>query len=228
MKPNYIFSICFTVLIMTSSESYSQCNPTIDNFTILVDSDDFIPSGTHQDSYWVCPDLNFGLSIMAHSIYAEANDSIFIYMDAVNIYIKGPGFIRLSGNDNLIVHEASVVIDDLGTGNSFTPCSTITYNYSQAPFPGCFTPAGTSGQLSESDNFIFFPNPARNELFLSNLDNSKTYEVRVYSLTGNLTNVFQINPGQATLDISKLNSGLYTFLTSEIGGETSSQRIMIE
>ncbi|HEU0136452.1 MAG TPA: T9SS type A sorting domain-containing protein [Flavobacterium sp.] len=72
---------------------------------------------------------------------------------------------------------------------------------------------------STSDNFIFYPNPAKNELHISSKSGVEVQSVNIYNLLGQL--VLTIGQPINVIDISNLNTGNYFLkIFSENGTST--------
>ncbi|MFW5758230.1 MAG: T9SS type A sorting domain-containing protein [Bacteroidota bacterium] len=62
--------------------------------------------------------------------------------------------------------------------------------------------------------FEFYPNPARNRIYLSIEGRSKIKELSVYSINGNLVRQFQPTSSNATIDISDMSPGIYSLVAN--------------
>ncbi len=78
-----------------------------------------------------------------------------------------------------------------------------------------------------NDEFTIYPNPATNQLFIkSNFPGNAIYEVSIYSLTGEEVLYFsEINP-QQPIDISQLQSGLFSITFTDRNGDRYYQKFV--
>jgi hypothetical protein len=81
---------------------------------------------------------------------------------------------------------------------------------------GVMTSAGEN-MLAGSGNLLVYPNPTEKEITLINLPES-TDLVRIYGMDGRLVQQNTLTSGELTIDISKLQSGIY-FLVAD--GQTT-------
>jgi len=84
--------------------------------------------------------------------------------------------------------------------------------------------------VSASDESMFrvYPNPAMNELFIDLAEVSESASIEFYDLNGRLVLRRDIKDGNSSkVDISSLDSGLYTLLLSK-EGEVYKRRIVVE
>ncbi|WP_299050214.1 DM13 domain-containing protein [uncultured Polaribacter sp.] len=88
----------------------------------------------------------------------------------------------------------------------------------------------SSCAVLNTENFIldtisFYPNPAKNNLTISNTENING-EIRIYNVLGKQV-LQQSNISNQTIDISNLNSGIY-MLTINADGRSKTQKLVIE
>ena len=75
-------------------------------------------------------------------------------------------------------------------------------------------PAGVN-EIAERE-FIVYPNPAENEVFIQNFQSGKS-KVTIYNSTGQVVSVTSFNqPGVHTLSVESLSTGIYTIQVGRI------------
>lgn len=68
------------------------------------------------------------------------------------------------------------------------------------------SPCSNAGMIESNLNINFYPNPAKNKLFVSNNESCK---VQFYTLNGSLIFTEQLEQGQHELDLQHLSNGVY-------------------
>ncbi len=65
-----------------------------------------------------------------------------------------------------------------------------------------------SVSTTNQSKIAVYPNPATNEIHFAGI-NSDTYNVTIKDITGKTLNIFELNAGNTTIDVSNLKSGMY-------------------
>jgi hypothetical protein len=92
------------------------------------------------------------------------------------------------------------------------------------------TPGGTTGIASQSQtsDFRFFPNPTADRLTITS-EKSSISSISIFDLLGNLEMVLSLNQSQVTMDVSDLDSGIYTArITTQEEGVVQNIKFVIE
>ena len=79
---------------------------------------------------------------------------------------------------------------------------------------------------SHPERIILYPNPASESVRISALDNSSEYVIEICNLWGQTVMQFQLNTN--TIDISRMNSGVYVLIATNENGKRFQKRLIIE
>ncbi|MGF7140198.1 T9SS type A sorting domain-containing protein [Roseimarinus sediminis] len=78
----------------------------------------------------------------------------------------------------------------------------------------------------QNDQIKVYPNPAKNQLFISSKNNTPMKEIKIYNLFGQCTLSLQQN--ESTIDISQLENGFYMMLIIDENDNTFNTRFLKE
>lgn len=78
--------------------------------------------------------------------------------------------------------------------------------------------------LATEVNVRLYPNPAKDVLYIDAKENLKDLQVDIYSVSG--ARVLSVNPGSNTVDISKLQAGVYFVKVTKAGGASTTLKIV--
>lgn len=196
-----LFAICICIVI--SQLAYAQCNPAIPNSTTPITLN--MVTLTSGD-FWICENLLATDNNTASNIYMEENSSLNCYACTAEIWIKAGCTVNVYSNGTPTIHlmpGASVL--DVGGMATLDTCSSVTFDYSNAPSGGC-VPTNVNDILSHQTNL--YPNP-NNGTFNIELpvEMTGTYQAKIYSLKGELVERISIT-SSAQIDL-KLEKGYY-------------------
>ena len=196
-----------TLLLCTllSAGARAQCSVSIPSSAIVFDQTSGFGNYTGQ-SVWICEDANLGASGNNNTFYMEGGGLTFtgnnntIHSKLAIIYI-GAG-----SQNTTIYHEGSgAFISDNGTGTMLVPCTTVTFNYANAPAAGC---AGVG--IEETDPSVavqLLPNPVRDVLTITS-DGNTIHGVQLTDLIGHVVR-YQAGADVVLMDTGDLPSGVY-------------------
>ena len=105
------------------------------------------------------------------------------------------------------------------------------YTY-PAEIAAWYHPASSENGLKTGSELQIFPSPASEDLFIMwNKGNNKSYDIRIYDLTGKMIMERFINGNQGTnpvhLDVSNLETGLY-IIQVRSGNDSQEQRLLVK
>ncbi len=63
-------------------------------------------------------------------------------------------------------------------------------------------------EVKQNKEFSFYPNPAKDELFLKYFS-KESFQVEIYNILGSKVKTFTLNGGQANVNIEELSNGIY-------------------
>lgn len=116
----------------------SQCNPAIPNNTIIVSS---TSSGGNlgTNPFWVCNPYVFTVTNFGNTIYLESGASIVSDRCCQTVYVPAGAKVNLTGFFNTIYYVNAADLISTGAFPIITNCTSITYDYTNAPAGGCIT-----------------------------------------------------------------------------------------
>lgn len=143
-------------------------------------------------------------------------------------YIESPGYASINGGEqiteNLCLYDSCftlVLKDSYGDGfccafgsgslylvNNFgdTIAQTTTFSGDSLVFPFCISATGIN-ELT-SNTFNIYPNPT-NGLFTINCNNSKSYNIQIFDVLGNIVYQNPNNNNKTTIDLRTQTKGVY-------------------
>src|SRR5690554_6712264 len=87
------------------------------------------------------------------------------------------------------------------------------------------TAIAENGEISK-DNFVFFPNPASNQLTFRQLNSMQKYQLRLFDINGKLIFQAEVNQSEKRIDVSNFAKGFYFYsLTDEVGNQANGKLI---
>lgn len=83
-----------------------------------------------------------------------------------------------------------------------------------------------TNEVFDQNSILFYPNPVRNVLHISNLKSTHSYNV--FNLLGRLVQKGTVNTDQAQIHFNDLSTGLYIIELTDGFGQTVQKKIMVE
>jgi choice-of-anchor B domain-containing protein len=216
---------------------------TTGNYEIVISDLGTVPTGTYnctlqlQTTFGESYDLHFTISVGSApasptliSVPGTIQYNGFDYTFNWNAVPGATSYLfEISENDATF---GNIVYSSIETGNfatlpfNFAFGEGKTYSWRVTAMNGCgssasstaedfqWIPAGVN-EIAERD-FIIYPNPAENEVFIQNFQSGKS-TVSVFNSTGQLVLSSNFNqPGVHTLSVDALSSGIYTIQVGRI------------
>ncbi len=174
----------------------------------------------------------------------EAEPSAVIFGNANTIYFQGDGFIDLRGDSNIIyahnlrmhisginniIHADSIhyLLNTTGTNNTIlpNPCSSIQVSNQNAPPNPCNQ---TTDIIEDMVYIDVFPNPAINNVTFNLQNAGEIKTITIYDIAGKTIEVIaNINADKATIDTSKLSTGMYVYSITLANGKTERGKLVV-
>jgi hypothetical protein len=203
------FILIFMVL---GNNAFAQCNVSVPSNAIVVDTT--LSYGGSNMFFWICgPGDTLNGSGVNMTYYVESGGVLNLSGIEKIVYLKNGATINCSGIDDTIYYEPGAIIFCSGNG-VLIPCSTLQFDYTNAPANGCFS--GTSiNEYQVEHDLHFYPNPVNQIL---NIRYSGMYSLGIYDIRGKLIRQIQntAKDTQISTDVSMLAPGIY-LLKSENG-----------
>lgn len=162
-------------VLALSGKIFSQCNPTIPANAFVINTTQTTGFGGSQ--IWVCSNDTLTSNGGSNTIYLEIGAYLFAGGGSNTIYCPPGATVNLSSGSNTIFFVNSVDLVNPGGGPTLNPCTSIVYDYSGAPTPGCSFTTGFNYESVSGNTGLenIYPNPASDFLqvdyFLSSAEN---------------------------------------------------------
>lgn len=123
------------VLAFSTGNAYAQCTPSVPSNAIVVNSTQTINGGF--DPIWVCSDDTLHSDGGFHNIFLEPNAVMTTSGGIDTIYVKAGAKFSMNGGIHVIyfINTADIAIN--GGIPTLNNCSSIAFNYTNAPTNGC-------------------------------------------------------------------------------------------
>ncbi len=191
----------------------AQCNPAIPSNAIVFSQAGGAGNYAAQ-SIWVCGGAGLAANGSNNHYYMEAGSVISFSGSGNFVYSKG-AVIYIAGDNNIVYYEgSSTLITDGGTGNTITPCTTMVFNYANAPASGCTV--GIQENVAQI-GLKLYPNPVAGVLTVE-ISGDRLKEVRVIDMQGREVMTL-LGAGITSINMSALSSGPYVLRLITENGE---------
>jgi len=209
-----------TSSLNTSGLVAQDCTESVPAIATLIDTDGtFNGQGTF---FWVCGDTEVTFSNTFGIVYVEADCDIVINSAGGGIYyVKSGGTVTINSPGVQLQHgPGTVVINNVGSG-SVTSCTSMTFDYANAPMPGCDISTAVRG--FQATNPKPFPNPTNDLIQIPAIDGITS--VRLLDGRGRMLRT--VPAPFRNLSVVDLPSGRY-ILQVRNGENTTHHSIVIE
>jgi len=138
-----------------------DCTESVPAIATVIDTDGtFNGQGTF---FWVCGGTAVTFTNTFGIVYVEADCDIVINSAGGGIYyVKSGGTVTINSPGVQLQHgPGTVVINNVGSGG-VTTCTSMTFDYADAPMPGCDISTAVRGLQATQLNP--FPNPTNDQI----------------------------------------------------------------
>jgi hypothetical protein len=171
-----------------------------------------LPNATEQVAYSTTIQLSVGTSYSIATIDSAQVTSLTGLPTGLSYSTNPTSGVVQGGSNGCILIAGTPAAGSAGT---YTATAAVTAYTNFGPFPGTLTWSltvnGTSGITNLSanaENVVIAPNPAKSEVNVT--ADFHFQKIRVYDALGNLSLTQDVNGAyKATVDLSKLNTGIY-------------------
>jgi hypothetical protein len=216
------------ILFMLSQmpfKTFAQCDPAIPNGANVVSSTQTVNGGFTPE--WVCSGDTLFSDGGIFLVYLEGGAVMSTGGGIDSIYVKDGATLIMNGGIHVILHEPSAILNVAGGSATYYPCPSITFDYSNAPASGCLMTSAPEENIN-SISFSVSPNPATNELAISNLQFAME-SVEIYDMVGERCFAPPLNPLKGTwasIDVSKLSPGIYFVMVLDEKGNRATRKFV--
>jgi hypothetical protein len=181
----------------------AQCTPAIPANAVVYSQASGAGNYAAQ-SIWVCGGAGLAANGSNNHYYMEDGAIVSFGGTGNFVYSKG-AVIYIAGNNNIVYYQGSAAnITDGGTGNTITPCTTMVFDYTNAPASGC---AVGIDEHAAAIGLKLYPNPVMGALTVE-MSGDLLKEVRVMDMQGREV-MDLMGSGIISIDMSRLSAGPY-------------------
>ena len=208
MKKTLLSSLILVMLAQIPVTVFAQCNPGIPSTANVVSFSQTVNGGFTPQ--WVCGGDTLYSGGGVFFVYLEAGGVMNTGGGIDTLYMKDGAVLEMNGGIHVIYFEPLAILNVAGGIPTYNPCSTITFDYTNAPTSGCLitsAPDENAGSMSVSIS----PNPVITQLTIGS-SKFKVQRVEIYDMPGQRVLNFELstlNFEPTTIDVSELTSGIY-------------------
>ena len=185
----------------------AQCNPAIPANANVVSFTQTVNGGFTPQ--WVCGGDTLFSGGGIFFVYLEAGAVMNTGGGIDTLYMKDGSVLDMNGGIHVIYHEPFAILNVAGGIPTYIPCSTITFDYNNAPSSGCLITTAAeenAGSMSVS----VYPNPATNEIRVQS-SKFRVQSVEIFNVLGEKVygNAETSHSTAETINITALSSGIY-------------------
>jgi Secretion system C-terminal sorting domain len=159
----------------------AQCNPTIPNSSYVINSTQAIGFG--GSNLWVCSGDTLTTNGGSNTVFLEVGAFLYANGGSNYVYVPKGAKIDLSSGANTIYYVDTTDIISAGGAPIINKCSSIAYDYTNAPAGGCTYTTGIN-QVSVENNISVYPNPSKGVFTIQWSVVSGQWSVEVYTMLG--------------------------------------------
>lgn len=226
-----LFTTAILILALCG-KIFSQCNPAIPANAFVINTTQSIGFGGSQ--LWVCSSDTLTSNGGSNTIYLETGATIMAGGGSNTIYCPPGATVNVSSGLNTIYYVNAADLVSTGGSPILNLCTSITYDYSNAPSPGCNFTTDLSREFNSGATGLknIYPNPASDftliEYFLSAPEN---VALKVFNYSG--AEIVSIKSGiqsagknSLKLETANMPAGIYA-LQIEAGSTSVKRKIII-
>lgn len=210
-----IFSLNFNIF-------FAQCTFLIPNTATVIDSNNTTAGGIEK-MFWVCNGDSLNTSGIRNTYFVESGRVVYLSGIDQNIYVKSGGVVFGGGIDDTIYYEIGSICTATGINHVEILCTSLIFNYSNAPSNGCLSLANTD-EIANLKKIEIHPNPNNGVFTIQAI--SEGHYILMNEL-GQTIKLFDLNmTNKYTVNIENLITGVY-FLVGEHKNEMIRQKIVV-
>jgi len=157
-----LYSLSFALLL--SAGIFAQCNPAIPNNAVVMSTTQTIGFGGAQ--LWICSGVTVTSNGGGHTVFMETGATFMAGGGSNTIYCPPGATVNVTSGSNIIYYVNTIDLVSTGGGPTLNQCTSIAYDYSNAPTPGCGQTTGINLESFEL-GINFFPNPSNGIITVS-------------------------------------------------------------
>ena len=171
-----LYSLIF--ILALSASAFAQCNPAIPNNAVVISTTQ--TTGFGGSNIWVCAGVTLTSNGGSNNIFLEVGATIMAGGGSNTIYCPAGATVNVSSGSNIIYYVNTIDLVSTGGGPTLNQCTSINYDYSNAPTPGCGQTTGIYPERFEL-GINFFPNPSNGTI---NISGNVNGELKIFNALG--------------------------------------------
>ncbi len=163
-----------------------------------------------------------------NTLYVNGTSNVHLLGDSNIVYGKNVNISFNGGNNNLVIADTINDLGDTGSNN-------ITDTNGVCPVIGIYTlhappnPCNqTTGIIEDHISIDVYPNPSTDNVTFSLQNVGEVKTITIYDIAGKTIEVIaNINADKATIDTSKLSTGMYVYSITLANGKTQRGKLLV-
>ncbi len=213
-----------TLLFALAFDASSQCNPSVPSNAQVMNFTQTIGFGGAQ--LWICPGDTITSGGGSHTVYLEVSAMFQGGGGSNTIYCPAGAKVNMSSGSNIIYYVNIADIINAGGGPTLIQCTSISYNYANAPVPGCQQTTGLNE--TEEHQFSVYPNPSNGHFIIETNQPAGGVSITIHDVFGR--NIFKTSGEfgvRKELSVSGLPSGMYHITLELVSGKSQTFKLVI-
>ncbi|UPT67001.1 MAG: T9SS type A sorting domain-containing protein [Sphingobacteriales bacterium JAD_PAG50586_3] len=164
----------------------------------------------------------------SNTLYMNGVSNLILFGDSNIVYGKNIEVYFSASNNNLVIADTINILGDTGLNNitdTNSVCSSIQISTQNAPPNPC---AQTIGIIENIASIDVYPNPSTDNVTFSLQNAGEIKTITIYDIAGKTIEVIaNINANKATIDTSKLSTGIYVYSITLANGKTQRGKLLV-
>lgn len=184
-------------------------------------------SGNNNRAYIKGGKIHVGIHSNKNIIYM-ANPGTAIISGDSNIVYGSKVAVYFYGNNNVVYTDTFITLGNQGQNNThfnYNTCPEIGFTTGNAPLIPCLQVTGITEDVISID---IYPNPAADNVTFNLQNAGEIKTITIYDIAGKTIEVIaNINADKATIDTSKLSTGMYVYSITLANGKTKRGKLLV-
>jgi len=205
--------LLLTITTFFLNNTQAQCNIAIPNTANVINTN---MNTLSTGDAWICSNLLATDNGDASNIYLEANSDLNCFGCTSTIWAKSGCTVNIFSNGTPTIYAVSGAnILDVSGMATIDSCGAIVYDYTNSPANGCSV-VSSNFEHEALTQFNIYPNPSNDLIYINAAQPFVNASVKFFALDGRLVQNMNAFNSEQSIDISRLNSGYYTVVLTNL------------